>query len=144
MNKIIALIAGLLFGYGLALSGMLSPSKVVGFLDITGNWDPSLAFVMGGGLIITIISFRILLKRPHPMFGDRFHVPNRNDIDKRLVVGALLFGVGWAIGGLCPGPAISSLAYASPKIALFCISMVAGILIAKKFFAQRDASSVAN
>jgi uncharacterized membrane protein YedE/YeeE len=144
MKKFIALIAGLLFGYGLALSGMLSPSKVIGFLDITGNWDPSLAFVMGGGLIVTVISFRVLLKRPHPIFGDRFYVPNRQDIDKRLVIGALLFGVGWAIGGLCPGPAISSLAYASPKIVLFCVSMVVGILIAKRFFSQRNESSVAN
>lgn len=136
MTKIIALISGLLFGYGLALSGMLSPSKVVGFLDLTGNWDPSLAFVMGGGLIITVATFKLLLKRPLPFFGDKFHLPSRQDIDKRLITGAVLFGIGWAIGGLCPGPAISSLAYASPKIAVFCIAMVIGVIAAKKLAPQ--------
>ena len=132
MTKVIALISGLLFGYGLALSGMLSPSKVVGFLDLFGNWDPSLAFVMGGGLIVTFVAFKLLLKRPHPLFGEKFHLPTRQDIDKRLITGSVLFGIGWAIGGLCPGPAISSLAYASPKIAVFCIAMVIGIIAAKK------------
>ncbi|WP_169568597.1 YeeE/YedE family protein [Sneathiella limimaris] len=134
MNKVIALVSGILFGYGLALSGMLSPSKVVGFLDLTGNWDPSLAFVMGGGLMVTVIAFHFLLKRPHPLFGDKFYLPTRKDIDKRLVIGSALFGLGWAIGGLCPGPALSSLAYASPKIAVFCVAMVVGIFIGKKVF----------
>jgi len=132
MFNIISTIAGILFGFGLALSGMVSPSKVVGFLDITGNWDPSLAFVMGGGVAVTVISFHFLLKRPHPLFGGRFHLPTASEIDRRLVVGAGLFGLGWGIGGLCPGPAISSLAYASPKIAIFVIAMGFGILIAKK------------
>lgn len=132
MAKVIALISGLLFGYGLALSGMLSPSKVVGFLDLTGNWDPSLAFVMGGGLMVTVIAFKFMLKQPHPIFGDKFHLPTSNDIDKRLIIGSGLFGLGWAIGGLCPGPAISSLAYASPKIAVFGVAMVIGILVARK------------
>jgi len=134
MFNVISTIAGIVFGFGLALSGMLSPGKVVGFLDITGNWDPSLAFVMGGGVAVTVVTFHFLLKRPHPLFGDRFHLPTTSDIDRRLIVGAALFGVGWAIGGLCPGPAISSIAYASPKIAIFVVAMVAGILIAKKAF----------
>lgn len=134
MTKLIALIAGILFGYGLALAGMLSPAKIVGFLDITGNWDPSLAFVMGGGLLITVVTFKFILKRPVPIFGAKFYLPTRQDIDRRLVVGSAIFGTGWAIGGLCPGPAISSLAYASPKIAIFGIAMVAGIVIAKKIF----------
>jgi uncharacterized protein len=134
MFQVIALLSGTVFGFGLALSGMLSPGKVVGFLDITGNWDPSLAFVMGGGLVVTVIAFNVVLKRPHPWFGDKFYLPTAQDIDKRLIVGSALFGAGWAIGGLCPGPAISSLAYASPQIAVFAVSMVLGILIAKKLF----------
>ncbi|GLQ07698.1 DUF6691 family protein [Sneathiella chinensis] len=134
MFNIIATLAGVLFGYGLALSGMVSPGKVVGFLDITGNWDPSLAFVMGGAVGVTFIAFRLLLKRPHPIFGDKFHVPTRQDIDSRLIIGAALFGIGWAVGGLCPGPAISSLAYAEPKILTFVLSMVVGIFGAKILF----------
>ncbi|MEP3244777.1 MAG: DUF6691 family protein [Sneathiella sp.] len=133
MFNIIATVAGVLFGYGLALSGMLSPSKVVGFLDITGDWDPSLAFVMGGAVIVTAISFRFLLKRSAPIFGSKFYLPTTRDIDGRLLIGAGLFGAGWGIGGLCPGPAISSLAYADPKIAVFVVAMVAGIVIAKRF-----------
>ncbi len=138
MFLVIALASGLLFGYGLALSGMLSPAKVVGFLDVAYGWDPSLAFVMGGGLAVTVVAFHFLLKRPHPIFGDKFHLPTRTDIDKRLVIGAALFGAGWGIGGLCPGPAISSLAYASPKIAVFVVAMVVGVLIAKTLFRAKN------
>lgn len=134
MFNIISVLSGTIFGFGLALSGMLSPSKVVGFLDITGNWDPSLAFVMGGGVVVTVVSFHFILKRPHPLFGEKFHLPTASNIDRRLIIGAGLFGLGWGIGGLCPGPAISSLAYASPQVAVFVVAMVAGILIAKKAF----------
>ncbi|MFT6556594.1 DUF6691 family protein [Sneathiella sp.] len=137
MFNIIATISGVLFGMGLAISGMLSPGKVIGFLDITGNWDPSLAFVMGGAVLVTVVSFKLLLKRPIPFFGDKFHLPSKKDIDARLLVGAGLFGAGWGIGGLCPGPAVSSLAYADPKIAVFVVSMVTGIIIAKRFFSNR-------
>ncbi|MCG8494069.1 MAG: YeeE/YedE family protein [Sneathiellales bacterium] len=132
MFNIIATIAGVLFGFGLALSGMLSPGKVIGFLDVAGNWDPSLAFVMGGAVAITVVSFRLLLKRPVPVFDSKFHLPTSNDIDKRLIIGAGLFGLGWGIGGLCPGPALSSLAYADPRIVVFVAAMVTGILIAKR------------
>ncbi|WP_025899835.1 DUF6691 family protein [Sneathiella glossodoripedis] len=144
MTKVIAIVSGILFGYGLALSGMLSPAKVIGFLDLTGDWDPSLAFVMGGGLIVTVISFRLLLRLPHPLFGDKFQVPNRTDLDKRLIAGSATFGIGWALGGLCPGPAISSLAYADPRIFIFFASMVAGIWLAKTLLPQRAQSAVAN
>ncbi|MEH6404758.1 MAG: DUF6691 family protein [Sneathiella sp.] len=133
MFKFIATIAGVLFGYGLALSGMLSPSKIVGFLDVTGNWDPSLAFVMGGAVMVTFVSFKILLKRPLPIFGDRFHLPKASDIDRRLLIGAGLFGIGWGIGGFCPGPVISSLAYASPKVVVFVFAMLVGMFLAKRF-----------
>jgi uncharacterized protein len=131
MFNTISLISGLLFGFGLALSGMVSPGKVIGFLDLTGNWDPSLAFVMGGGVLVTVISFRYILKRPTPIFGREFKLPTRNDIDKHLISGAVLFGLGWGLGGLCPGPALSSLAYGNPKIFVFVGAMVAGIVIAK-------------
>ena len=131
MFNIISLISGLLFGFGLALSGMVSPSKVIGFLDLTGNWDPSLAFVMGGGVLVTVITFRYILKQPHPFFGKEFKLPTRTDLDKRLITGAVIFGLGWGLGGLCPGPALSSLAYGNPKIFVFVGAMVAGILIAK-------------
>ena len=120
MFNLVSLISGLLFGFGLALSGMVSPGKVIGFLDLTGNWDPSLAFVMGGGVLVTLISFRFILKRSTPLFGGEFKLPTKKDLDKRLVVGAILFGLGWGLGGLCPGPALSSLA-----------SMIGGIIIAK-------------
>ena len=131
MFNIISLISGLLFGYGLALSGMVSPSKVVGFLDLTGNWDPSLAFVMGGGVIVTAISFRFILKRPMPFFGKQFQLPTKKDLDKYLISGAVLFGVGWGLGGLCPGPALSSLAYGNVKIFVFVAAMIVGIIVAK-------------
>ncbi len=131
MFNIISLISGLLFGFGLALSGMVSPSKVVGFLDLTGNWDPSLAFVMGGGVLVTVISFRYILKQPSPFFGKEFKLPTKTDLDKYLISGAVLFGLGWGLGGLCPGPALSSLAYGNPKIFAFVGAMVGGILIAK-------------
>ena len=131
MFNIISLVSGLLFGFGLALSGMVSPSKVIGFLDFTGNWDPSLAFVMGGGVLVTVITFRFILKQSHPFFGKDFMLPTKTDLDKYLIGGAVLFGLGWGLGGLCPGPALSSLAYGNPKIFVFVGAMVGGILIAK-------------
>lgn len=131
MFNIISLISGLLFGFGLALSGMVSPGKVIGFLDITGNWDPSLAFVMGGGVLVTVVSFHFILKRSVPFFGREFRLPTKTDLDKYLISGSVLFGLGWGLGGLCPGPALSSLAYGNPKILVFVGAMVAGIIIAK-------------
>ncbi|MAL79854.1 MAG: hypothetical protein CMN55_12210 [Sneathiella sp.] len=131
MLNIISLISGILFGLGLAISGMVSPGKVIGFLDLTGNWDPSLAFVMGGGVLVTVITFRFILKRETPVFGGHFSLPTKTEVDKRLLAGAALFGVGWGLGGLCPGPALSSLAYGNAKIFTFVAAMVAGIVIAK-------------
>lgn len=131
MFNFISLISGLLFGFGLALSGMVSPGKVIGFLDFSGNWDPSLAFVMGGGVIVTAISFRFLLKQPRPVFAREFKVPTKKDIDKYLVSGAVLFGLGWGLSGLCPGPALSSLAYGNVKIFTFVGAMIAGIIVTK-------------
>tara|TARA_R110002095_G_scaffold397_3_gene2216 strand:+ start:1044 stop:1469 length:426 start_codon:yes stop_codon:yes gene_type:complete len=131
MFNLISLISGLLFGFGLALSGMVSPGKVIGFLDLTGNWDPSLAFVMGGGVLVTVISFHFILKRSSPLFGKDFKLPTKKDLDKYLVSGAILFGLGWGLGGFCPGPALSSLAYGNMKVVVFVLSMIGGIVIAK-------------
>ena len=131
MFNLISLISGLLFGFGLALSGMVSPGKVIGFLDLTGNWDPSLAFVMGGGVLVTVISFHFILKQSSPLFGKDFKLPTKKDLDKYLVSGAILFGLGWGLGGFCPGPALSSLAYGNMKVVVFVLSMIGGIVIAK-------------
>ncbi|MEX1036720.1 MAG: DUF6691 family protein [Sneathiella sp.] len=131
MFNFISLVAGLLFGFGLALSGMVSPGKVIGFLDLTGNWDPSLAFVMGGGVLVTVISFRFILKLSAPVFGRGFKLPTKQDLDKYLISGAVLFGLGWGLGGFCPGPALSSLAYGNMKVVVFVLSMIGGIIVAK-------------
>ena len=130
MLNVVSLFSGILFGFGLALSGMVSPSKVVGFRDITGNWDPSLLFVMGGGVLVTIITFRFLLKRPNPVFGGQLILPTKQDLDTPLLAGAGIFGVGWALGGLCPGPALSALAYGNEKIFIFVGAMIVGIALA--------------
>jgi len=131
MINIISLISGTVFGFGLALSGMLSPSKIVGFLDLFGNWDPSLAFVMGGGVLVTAISFHFILRRNSPFFAPRFILPTKQDVDRQLLSGAAVFGVGWGLGGFCPGPALSSLAYGDMKVIIFVAAMVIGILAAK-------------
>ncbi|USG60180.1 hypothetical protein NBZ79_13440 [Sneathiella marina] len=131
MLNIISLISGGVFGFGLALSGMVNPSKIIGFLDITGNWDPSLLFVMAGGVLVTIISFRFILNRPTPVFGGKLILPTKQDIDPQLLAGAGLFGIGWALGGFCPGPALSALAYGNEKVFIFVGAMIVGITLAK-------------
>jgi hypothetical protein len=126
MKGFVALCCGVLFGVGLAASGMTDPAKVQGFLDIFGVWDPSLAFVMGGAVVVTVISFRFVLPMAKPLLADSFDLPSRKDIDTSLLLGAALFGVGWGLTGLCPGPAIASLAYLNPNILIFLCSMVIG------------------
>ena len=123
------LIAGALFGVGLAIAGMTRPEKVAGFLDITGAWDPSLAFVMLGAIGVHFVLHRLVLRRAAPLFDDRFHMPTRRDIDPRLLVGAGLFGVGWGLGGFCPGPALTSAAAGALPALVFVAAMVAGMLI---------------
>ena len=131
MPMIAALIMGALFGFGLALSGMTDISKVIGFLDLAGNWDPTLAFVMGGGLLISTPFFQFgLAKMQGPLFSDVFRVPTRTDIDGRLIGGAALFGIGWGLVGLCPGPALASIAYLNPDILYFVIAMFLGMVAA--------------
>lgn len=130
-SNLAALCAGLIFGLGLTISQMINPSKVLGFLDITGNWDPSLIFVMGGALITTFIGYKFVLKSPKPMLADRFRLPTRKDIDGRLVGGAALFGIGWGLIGLCPGPALAGLALGGLQSWTFVVAMIAGVGLSK-------------
>lgn len=124
-----AFAAGALFAAGLAVSGMTRPSKVVGFLDLAGDWDASLAFVMMGAIAVHFVAYRVVLRRPAPLFDVRFHLPTRKDIDGRLVVGAALFGVGWGLGGFCPGPGLVSAAAASLGAVVFVVGMTLGMVI---------------
>ena len=125
------LLIGGLFGLGLAISGMLNPAKVAGFLDLFGVWDPSLAFVMGGGVIANFISHRLVTRRQSPVFGAGFQIPTNSRIDGRLLSGAALFGIGWGLGGLCPGPAVASLAMAPAEVGLFVLMMLAGLAVGR-------------
>lgn len=127
-----ALTAGSLFGVGLAVSGMTLPAKVIGFLDVTGHWDPTLAFVMAGAIAVHFILFRLILRRRAPIFDSHFHVPTRRDIDLRLIGGAALFGVGWGLAGQCPGPALTNLATGAPSAFLFVATMAAGMVIQRQ------------
>lgn len=133
MKTLAALLCGTLFGFGLALGGMMNPAKVIGFLDVTGAWDPSLAFVMGTALLITIPSFYLARRgRAQPLLAQRFGWPERQSVDRRLLGGAVLFGVGWGITGLCPGPALASLVTGLPLIVLFVTAMFGGMWLHDK------------
>lgn len=120
---------GALFAVGLGVSGMTQPAKVIGFLDLFGAWDPTLAFVMGSAVLVNFIGFRLVLGRPHPLFAGRFDLPTRTRIDTPLVAGAAIFGIGWGLGGFCPGPAIAALASGSLDVALFVAAMFAGFVL---------------
>lgn len=132
MRVIFGLLAGLLFGMGLVISGMADPAKVLNFLDVAGTWDPSLAFVMGGASITTFIGFRLVLRQSAPRLGDVFHLPTATDIDLRLIGGAILFGIGWGIGGFCPGPAWTALTLAAPGTLVFVPMMLVGLWLGKR------------
>lgn len=141
MNLVTALLAGLLFGIGLLLSGMSDPSKVLGFLDLAGNWNPSLAFVMGGAVLVGLVAFRIARRRTQTFLGGVFHLPTARQIDRRLVLGNIAFGIGWGLGGFCPGPGLVSLAAGQPKAVIFVAAMIAGMALFE--FAERFARSAA-
>jgi uncharacterized membrane protein YedE/YeeE len=130
MSVLANLIAGLIFGAGLLLSGMANPAKVLNFLDIAGQWDPSLAFVMGGAVVVTAIGYRLVFRRGTPMLDETFHLPTARQIDGKLIFGATIFGIGWGLVGLCPGPALVSLLLASPAIFAFVPAMLIGVIIA--------------
>ena len=129
MHRITEFFVGLLFGLGLILSGMTDPSKVLGFLDLFGAWDPSLAFVMGGAIAVGFFAFALARKRATNFLGGALHLPKSNQIDKRLVLGGLTFGAGWGLAGFCPGPSIVSMAAGEIKAVVFVAAMVAGMVI---------------
>ncbi|MDT7513832.1 YeeE/YedE family protein [Rhodoferax mekongensis] len=120
---------GLLFGLGLILAGMTDPSKVLGFLDLAGLWDPSLAFVMGGAILVSLGAFTLAKKRTTSFLGGAMQMPTSRDIDKRLVTGSLLFGAGWGLAGFCPGPALVSVGTGNPKAVVFVLAMLAGMAL---------------
>ncbi len=140
-NAIAALVVGFVFAIGLGISGMTQPQKVVGFLDLFGSWDPSLIFVMVGAISLHLITYRLIRKRHHPLLSEKWHVPTKNEITPSLIAGAFIFGVGWALGGFCPGPAVTSLASFTWEPLVFILSMVVGMyafkLVDRKVHFQR-------
>jgi uncharacterized membrane protein YedE/YeeE len=131
MRVLTALAAGVLFGFGLAVSQMVNPAKVLAFLDVAGAWDPSLAVVMAGALLVTLPAYRLAQARRRPVLAARFAWPMARDIDRRVVAGAILFGVGWGLVGFCPGPVIASFAFGLPKSIVFAGTMAAGAMLAR-------------
>ena len=128
MKSVAALVVGILFGLGLMISGMTNPAKIVNFLDLAGDWDPSLLIVMGSALAVSFVGYRLVLGARRPVFDTKFHLPTATVIDRPLVVGSALFGVGWGLAGFCPGPGIAALATGALEPVLFVAAMVAGML----------------
>lgn len=126
-HRISEFLVGLAFGVGLILSGMTDPAKVIGFLDLFGNWDPSLAFVMGGAIAVGVFAFAAARNRSDAILGGALNLPTSRDIDRRLVTGSLVFGVGWGLAGFCPGPALVALGMGVPKAVAFVLAMLAGM-----------------
>lgn len=123
------LASGILFGAGLTISGMTDPARVRGFLDVFGAWDPTLVFVIGGAVLVMAVAWRIRARMGRPVFAERFSLPDRTDLDARLITGAILFGIGWGIAGLCPGPAVASLALSPLSVLPFVLAMLAGMVV---------------
>ena len=130
-EKLFSLLSGIIFGIGLVISGMTNPEKVIGFLSLTYNWDASLIFVMGGAIIVTAPVFYILKNKTSSSLGLKIKLPQKKNLDKKLLLGSSLFGIGWGLVGLCPGPAVSSIALFEPLTIIFLVSMVTGIIINK-------------
>ena len=133
MNKLISLISGIIFGIGLIVSQMINPEKVLGFLNLFGNWDPSLAFVMVGALIVSSPLFHLIKNKDKPLFAEKFDYSNNKEINNKLILGSALFGAGWGLGGLCPGPAISSIALLNINSIIFIAAMFIGFYLVKYF-----------
>ncbi len=144
MRPLVAFAVGVLFAIGLGISGMTHPSKVLAFLDVTGDWDPSLAFVMGGGVLVNSVVFRLALRRGTPIFARSFSLPVKARVDVPLVSGASIFGIGWGIGGFCPGPAVVSLAGGATPVVAFVAAMLGSMLAtdaAERFGRSRPSSA---
>lgn len=137
MNRLTAFIGGLLFGIGLLLAGMANPAKVLAFLDLAGNWDPSLAFVMGGGILAALIPFTLAKRRTQSLTGCPMQLPSKREPDRQLVIGSLLFGIGWGIAGICPGPAVVVLGTGNAAVLPFVIAMLAGMGLYRWYEARR-------
>lgn len=143
MKLLMTFLSGLLFGLGLIVSGMTNPSKVQGFLDLAGNWDPSLALVMGGALLVGSIAFPFAMKKPVALLGEKMRLPAARHIDRRLVLGSFAFGIGWGLAGYCPGPALVSLGQQGFAAELFVVAMLAGMVIFE-FLEQIKVANKAN
>ena len=141
MNAISAFVVGLVFGTGLIISGMTDPSKIIGFLDVAGAWDPSLAFVMGGAILVGLIAFRFARRRTVSLLGGAMHLPNARQIVRPLVLGSRAFGVGWGLAGYCPGPAVVAFGSGQDKAVVFLVAMIAGMALYeaadRHFYARR-------
>ena len=138
MNAFIGVFLGFLFGMGLIVAQMTNPRKVLDFLDVSRVWDPSLAFVMGGALVVYALAYRMSRRSPRPLFGEAFSSPPRWPIDGRLLAGAFIFGAGWGLGGFCPGPALTALGFLNPKAAVFVVAMAAGMILHDGFLKNRS------
>lgn len=136
------LISGLLFGAGLALGGMTDPARVRGFLDIFGNWDPTLAFVMGAALVVMMFAWRFVPHMQHPLFAEKFALPDRNDLTPRLIGGSMLFGMGWGVAGLCPGPGFAVLAIAPLEAATFVAALLVGMVLQRLIFEREPKTAI--
>ena len=130
MSLVFSLLAGVIFGAGLTLSDMVNPARVLNFLDVTGGWDPTLIFVMAGGLAVTTLGYKFIFRRSSPLVDEKFHLPTQRQIDLPLVGGAALFGVGWGLAGICPGPALADLVTLDPKVLVFVAAMLVGMIAA--------------
>lgn len=137
-----AVLTGLIFGTGISISGMMNPAKVLNFFDVAGGWDPSLAFVMAGALFVTFIGYRLAWRRQSPLFGGHFQVPVSTLLDRKLVGGSALFGVGWGIAGFCPGAAIPALGTGRWEVALFLLAVVAGVFLRRILMAETPVRAV--
>lgn len=138
MKLVTAYLIGLVFGVGIALSGMINPAKILNFFDIAGTWDPSLAFVMGGALVVTAVGYRLVFRNPAPILDDRFHLPKASAIDARLVGGSAVFGIGWGIAGFCPGGALPALGTGRTDVIVFVLALFAGILATRAVLDRRQ------
>ncbi len=143
MMRLLAWLCGTLFGLGLGISGMINPAKVRNFLDLAGSWDPTLALVMGGALAVALPAFALARRRARPVIEASFHLPERRDIDARLVSGAAIFGIGWGLAGLCPGPAIAALASFQWQVLAFVAAMLAGQWLADRLTAAGNRTRAA-
>jgi uncharacterized protein len=137
---------GLIFGLGLLLSGMSNPAKVLNFLDLggiaAGTWDPSLALVMAGAVAVTFVGFNYVLKRSQPLFAEKFRLPTKAEIDRRIILGPAIFGVGWGLAGFCPGPALTALGFGSKSALLFVAAMLAGMVLARWIVGRPSVSGI--